>query len=54
MTAEKSAADTNQASEQNTTVNKVLEKARNQDQGKGKFELGTLALVAGSFDYLGP
>ena len=53
MTTETSAADSNQAPEQDTTDNKVLQKARNKDRGKGKFELGTLALVAGAFDFLG-
>ena len=53
MTTEKSAADSSQSSEQNTTDNKVLQKARNKNRGKGKFELGTLGLVAGSFDFLG-
>ena len=53
MTTETSAADSNQAPEQDTTDNKVLQKARNKDRGKGKFELGTLALVAGAFDLLG-
>ena len=48
MTTEKSAADSSQSSEQNTTDNKVLQKARNKNRGKGKFELGTLGLVAGS------
>lgn len=52
MATEKSTADSSQASGQNTD-NKVLQKACNEDQGKGKFELGTLALVAGTFDYLG-
>ena len=52
MTTETSAADSNLTPELNVT-NNVLKKARKQKQGKGKFELGTLALVAGSLDVLG-
>ena len=34
-------------------INSVLKKAREAGRGKGNYLLGNLALVAGTFDYLG-
>ena len=50
--SEETRQDNSQESNQDG-INSVLQKARNPGRGKGNYQLGNLALVAGTFDYLG-
>ena len=41
------------SSQESAQDNSVLRKARQPGRGKGNYQLGNLALIAGTFDYLG-